>query len=128
MGKLKKIFKKSGKYTILVSVKEAYLLSRNLFGLWAHPFRTVRVIADEKDYSQALLLFGLPFYGFIFGVGLIIFLRLLIGAPSQWGLLAKSSFFLLGLICLSLFIYLSYWLKKVHQLKKDKFSSFKGEQ
>ena len=111
------MLKKLGKYSILLGIKESYLFSRNLLGLIFHPFKTLRAIQREKDYSQAFLIFGLPFYTFVFGVVFIVSARFLIHAPKDWGWIAKSLLALLALLALLIFIYLGYWAIKVRNLK-----------
>lgn len=76
----------------------------------------MRVIVREKDKSQAALIFGLPFYTFIFGLIFIIGTRFLIKAPAQWGWLAKTLLAGLTLWSLFIFVYLSYWLIKIIRL------------
>ncbi|HUV47318.1 MAG TPA: hypothetical protein VMW29_04235 [Candidatus Bathyarchaeia archaeon] len=110
--------KKTGKYSVLLGIKESYLLSRNLYGLLNHPFKTIRAIFREKDYSQLLLLFGLPFYTFIAGIVFIISARFLINAPAQWGVLANSLLFFICSFSFVVFIYLSYWLIKIKSKTK----------
>lgn len=44
------------KLFVLMFLKEAWLLFRNLLGLIYHPFLTLRRIRREKDKSQALLI------------------------------------------------------------------------
>ncbi len=104
---------KIGKYSILLTIKESYLFSRNLFGLIFHPFKTLKEIILEKDRSQELLIFGLPFYFFTFGFVFITGLRILIKAPKEWGFLARSLLIFFLLIALGLFVYLGYWLIKI---------------
>lgn len=115
---VKKLIRQGLKTTILLALKEGYLFLRNLLGLFYHPFKTVRVIARERDYSQATLIFGLPFYTFLAGLIFIVGLRFLIQAPPQWGSLAKLLLSLLSLISLIVFIYLFYWLLVFFKLKK----------
>ncbi|MFC1711023.1 hypothetical protein ACFLZ1_00395 [Patescibacteria group bacterium] len=110
---IRQILSKIGKYSILLSIKESYLLSKNLLGLIVHPFKTIRSILRERDYSQVALIFGLPFYIFITGFVFIFGARFLISAPTQWGILAKALVFLVSLTSLLIFIYLVYWLFKV---------------
>lgn len=76
------------------------------------------MIVREKDYSQAALVFGLPFYTFIAGFVFIIAARFFINAPATWGWLAKSTFLLVSLVSLFMFLYLSYWLIKILKVKK----------
>ena len=109
--------KKIGKYSILLLIKETYLLSKNIFGLTCHPFKTLNQILKEKDYSQAILIFTLPIYTFLSGLAFIISLRFLIQAPNQWGILAKTLVFLLSLLSLLLFTFLIYWLFKIKKIK-----------
>lgn len=110
---VKRLIKKGLKTSILLGLKEAYFFLRNLLGLVYHPFKTLRVIFREKDYSQVTLIFGLPFYTFIAGLIFIIVVRFLIHAPEQWGILAKSLLSLLSLTCFLVFAYLLYWLIKI---------------
>ncbi len=107
--------KKVCKYTILFSIKESYLFVRNLLGLWTHPYKTLRLIKKEKDYSQAILVLGFPFYIIFFGTFFIFFSRILIGAPSDWGRLAQASFYSLFFISFMVFIYITYWGMKVRK-------------
>lgn len=80
-------------------------------GLIFHPFKTIKVIDREKDPLQILLIFGLPFYVWVFGVIGVILGRFLIGAPFlSFGLLAKTSFLLVSFIAGAIFSYLSFWL------------------
>ena len=53
---LKKSIKKITKLSILLAIKEGYLLFRNFLGLIYHPFPTLRAIKKERDLSQALLI------------------------------------------------------------------------
>jgi len=41
---------------LLLGLKEAYLLARNLLGLIYHPFLTLRSLRAKKDFSQMVLL------------------------------------------------------------------------
>jgi hypothetical protein len=107
--------KKICKYTILLSIKESYLFIRNLFGLWFHPYKTLTLIKQERDYSQAVLILGIPFYIIFLGTLFIFISRYLIGAPSEWGLLARSSFYCLFFVSFAVFIYMTYWGMKVRK-------------
>jgi hypothetical protein len=133
--KIKTIGKKTIYYSLLLTIKESYLFSRNLLGLIFHPFKTLRAIEREKDYSQAFLLFGLPFYILILGTIIMITARLLFieltnprevlwksgalprVALAKWGILMKSSLFLIFAISFFIFIYLLYWIYKVRKVK-----------
>ena len=92
-------------------IKESYLTARNFLGLIFHPFKTIRVMEREKDPLQILLIFGLPFYVWVFGIIGVIAGRFLIGAPFlSFGLLAKISFLLVSFIAGAIFSYLIFWL------------------
>jgi len=93
-------------------------LGRNIYGLYVHPFKTLKTIFREKDYSQLVLLFSLPFYLLLAGTVLIIFLRFLIQAPSAWGIWAKASLFLVFSFSFFAFMYLGYWLFKIKKTAK----------
>ena len=110
--------KKIGRYSLLITVKESYLFSRNLLGLFFHPFKTLRAIQREQDYSQAVLIAGLPFYILIAGLIFIISGRFLINAPAQWGRLAKGGLFFVCSFSLLVLIYLVYWLIEIRRIKK----------
>ena len=99
-------------------MREAYLLVRNLLGISSHPFKTLRIIIEEKDLSQAGLILGLPLYLFAAGLIIIRGLRFIIGAPkSPWGPLAKAGGVLLIALTILISFYLFYWLWKVIKLK-----------
>ena len=116
--------KKITKIGLLISLREAYLFCRNLLGLLFHPFKTIKIIYKEKDFSQAVLVFGLPFYLLVFGYFSIRATRFLIGAPkSPWGLAAKGAAVALIIITLICGAYLFYWGWKVMQNVKIKMKN-----
>jgi hypothetical protein len=89
-----------------------------LLGLKLHPFKTLRAMFREKDRSQQLLVLGLPGYVFVGGLMVIGVARVLIGAPKQWGWLAKLGAG--GVTGLALFLagYLLIWLLRIWQVRK----------
>jgi len=113
---------KAGQFTkigILLALRETYLFCRNLLGLVLHPFKTIIFIWQEKDLSQAILVFGLPLYLFVAGFIFIKASRFLLGAPSHpWGFWAKLGGILLLLVTFLTGFYLFYWLLKVYRSKK----------
>jgi hypothetical protein len=112
--------KKITRIGLLISLREGYLFCRNLLGLIFHPFKTIKIIYKEKDFSQAALVFGLPFYLLIFGYFSLRATRFLIGAPkSPWGLAAKAAGLFLIIITLISGLYLFYWGWKVINLKSQ---------
>lgn len=118
---MKNSFKKIFKLTILLGIREIYLFFRNLYGLVCHPFLTVKRIKKDKDFSQGILIFGLPGY-FWFGTILFLaFLRFLIGIKGDLGWIAQSSFVLITLVASFGFFYLFYWFSKTLEIfRKEK--------
>ncbi|OGD53997.1 hypothetical protein A3J78_01350 [Candidatus Beckwithbacteria bacterium RBG_13_35_6] len=111
---------------MLLTIKESYLFCKNIFGLIVHPFKTLKNILREQDFSQAALILGLPFYLFVAGLIFIITARFLIQAPSQWGIIAKLLLFLIFSFSFLVFIYLGYWLIKTVNLRnKSDFRKIK---
>jgi hypothetical protein len=119
-GNLKRKAKKVIKLGILVGVKESYLFLRNVYGLYAHPFLTTRRIMDEKDFSQAILLFGLPAYLWLAWVFVLLVSRFFIFGRLQFGILARTSFLLVS-FSISLFsLFLGYWASRVLRKEGEK--------
>jgi amino acid permease len=120
---IKPVIKKLGKYSLLLTIKESYLLSKNVLGLFFHPFKTLKEITDDKDYSQVFLIITLPFYLILFGIIFIISGRFLIKAPIKWGILAKGLLALIFLTSFLLFCYLAYWFWQIKKYSKIKFKN-----
>jgi len=115
------IYKKLAKYSILLSIKESYLFVRNSLGLIFHPYKTIRSLLRERDYSQILFLIALPAYIMAGGLGIIWFGRRLINAPKGvWGLYTKGGVFGTFLLSAMVFGYLGFWVWQVWKLKKGK--------
>lgn len=95
---------------LLISFKESYLFLRNLYGLGVHPFKTTAGILQKPDWSQTILIFGLPGYLWafevIFFISVFWFFRNYYEARIILLLLFYFSTFLLFLLG----IYLFYWL------------------
>ncbi|MDZ7586259.1 MAG: hypothetical protein U0946_00770 [Patescibacteria group bacterium] len=88
----------------LLTIKESYLLAKNVLGLGVHPVKTLRQIGREKDRSQQLLVWGLPVYIFTIGLGLMWWERRWLGSIS-WAL------------SLLLAVYLFFWWISLRRLK-----------
>lgn len=103
----------------MLSFKESYLLLRNSLGLVIHPFKTLRALLRERDYSQILLIIGAPFYILCVGLGLIWFGRRLIDAPrGVWGFYTKGGVLMTMFVSLLLFTYLGYWAWQVWKVRR----------
>jgi len=124
LAKKLKLTQKILKYSILLSIKESYLFLRNLFGLYKHPFKTLRAVFREEDASQFLLIFGLPIFIITAGLGLIWASRRLINAPKgEWGILTYGGVFSVFILSFMLLLYLGFWFYKVYKTgqKSSKF-------
>ena len=107
------------KYSILLTIKESYLFIRNTLGLMLHPFKTLRSLFREQDFSQIVLVISFPIISLIIGLGTIWAARRLVGAtPGDWRLLTKSGVSLTFLISCFLFFYLGYWLFQLWKIKR----------
>ncbi len=124
---LKSSAKKIAYLTILLAIKEAWLLFTNLIGLIYHPFLTLRKIRRKRDLSQLALItltIALPLLTAVFTTGLIYLAMTIFGInfPSIF----KQSIFLFDLITLVLTIlislYLIYWVYQV--ITKNHYSLF----
>lgn len=111
--RIKRSSEKILKLLTLLFVREGYLLVRNLYGVVEHPFLTFKRIYNEKDYSQGILLFGLPlafWFGWIF---ILLISRLFIFGRLHFGILAKASFLASSLFVSVIFLFLGYWVLEV---------------
>jgi len=71
----------------------------------------------EKDRSQQVLVLGLPFYVLVGGVVGIIGGRWLIGAPAEWGMMARAVGLMVLMAAGGIGGYLFYWLIKLWRLR-----------
>jgi hypothetical protein len=114
--------KRIAKYSILLSIKESYLYLRNSLGLVFHPFKTLRALFREKDFSQIFLILATPLILVFFGVGSVWLGRRLVQAPQgDWGFKTKAGLLFTALSASAITAYLIYWLIpviKVHWKKK----------
>lgn len=86
-------------------------------GLGVHPYKTLRVMFKEKDRSQQVLVLGLPVYALAGGLVGIVGGRWLIGAPAEWGWLARITGLTILMAAGGLGGYLVYWLMKLWRLR-----------
>jgi hypothetical protein len=101
----------------LVVIKETYLFLRNVYGIYSHPFLTTKRIMEEKDLSQGVLIFGLPFYLWLGWVAILLVSRIFIFRELRFGFLARASFLLVSFSFSLLFLFLGYWLFMVYRKK-----------
>jgi hypothetical protein len=117
---LKRKTKKVIKLGILVGVKESYLFLRNVYGLYAHPFLTTKRIVDEKDFSQAILLFGLPAYLWLGWIAVLLASRIFFFQRFYFGFWAKTSFLISSFSVSFLSLFLGYWILIIFREKGKK--------
>jgi len=117
MQQTKKRLKKLGRVGVLLGIKESYLFCRNVLGLGAHPFKTLRAMQREKDRSQQLLVLGLPVYVLVLGTAMVWLGRRLLGTTVEWGMAAKAT--VLGVVGVTVVVgvYLGYWVMKAWRAK-----------
>jgi len=126
MTKIQKIQKKILsnfllKAAVLVSLKEFYLFLRNLYGLMTHPFKTIVEIRKKPDWSQTILVFGLPVYGgvgLIGGIGIALVLFLFFQPTNEP--LINFFFFLFSSFLFLVFgyaLYLGFWVGRYLSFK-----------
>jgi len=116
--------KRIAKLSFLITLKEAYLLSKNSLGLIYHPFLTLNTLKDKKDKSQTILI-SLTLLT-IFGItplaisGLFFFIYKAI-SPNFSIHLNKIVFLDLYLIILGIiiFAYLIFWLIRVLTVERS---------
>jgi hypothetical protein len=111
-------YKRLAKYSILLSIKESYLFTRNSLGLIFHPFKTLYGLFREQDFSQIALILGFPAYVFFGGLMLIWLGRRLIHAPiGVYGFFTKGGILGIFLISSFIFFYLGFWLYRIWKVK-----------
>ena len=112
--------KRVAKYSLVLSIKESYLLTKNWLGMYFHPFKTIRALIREKDYSQLLLVSTFPIYILLFGLFSIWFARRIVGiTPGSWGAPTKLGVIVLLLTTSYLLLYLGYWIVQVIKTQKQ---------
>jgi len=113
---------------ILIFLKEFYLFLRNLYGLVVHPFKTIVEIRKKPDWSQTILVFGLPVYGgmgVIGGIGVALVLLLFFHPTNEF--LINLLFLLFA--CLVFLVscyafYLGFWIWKYLAFKRENPKGF----
>lgn len=115
--KVQKSSKKIAKLLLLLGIREGYLLTRNLYGMVEHPIMTFNRIYRKKDYSQAVLIFGIPIGLWLSWILVLLASRFFIFGRLKFGILAQSSFWFVSFSISLLLLLLGYcfytvWKKK----------------
>ncbi len=120
---IRKTIKRIIKLSLLIGIKEAYLLGRNLLGLIYHPFLTLRIIKKERDFSQTILIGSTALVPAILALSLAIlsfFITHFIGTiPEKVKLAIEATSLFLFTLSLAAIFYLLYWSFQV--IKKSSF-------
>jgi len=95
--------------------------------LITHPYKTLRKIRLQKDFSQALLVLGLPFYLWLFLALLFVIVKLIslfvVKIPPPFGLFGLLAFVsatvFLVLAEFYIFFWLAYYLKVKKRARKE---------
>lgn len=97
---------------ILISLKEIYFFLRNLYGLVFHPFKTVGGILKGPDWSQTILIFGLP--GYFWFLSVVLFLPVFFFFRTHYDarILLLLLFYCLTVLLFLLGLYLLYWVAR----------------
>lgn len=111
--KIQKSTKKITRLLVLLGIREGYLFVRNVYGVVEHPFLTFKRIYDDKDYSQGILLFGLPIGLWFFWIFVLLVSRIFIFGRLHFGIWAKASFLASSLFVSVIFLFLGYWVFEV---------------
>ena len=107
------------RYILLTFLKEGYLFFSNLYGLIVHPGLTVNKLKRQKDYSQEILIFGLPIYLWFGWIFILLVSRVFFFQRLQFGFYAKLSFLIASFLMAMIFSYLTYWIFKVRKEKYE---------
>ncbi len=124
---LKSSTKRIAYLSLLLILKETWLLFSNIIGLIYHPFLTLRKIRKKRDLSQAALVsltVALPLLTAVFTTGVIYLAMKIFGInfPSFFkrGILFLD--FLTFVLTSFILIYLFYWVYQV--ITKNNYSLF----
>jgi len=100
------------KLLLLVGFREAYFFLKNLLGMVIHPQLTTAKILRRRDFSQAFLVFGLPFnlWFLLLGFGFLVWL--IFHPAGQVFKTALTIFLLIGFLLFLLTLYYFYWVLK----------------
>jgi len=120
---IRKTTKRIIKLSILIGIKEAYLLGRNLLGLAYHPFLTLRTIKKERDFSQTVLISFSILSPLILVLTITVIIYLisffLFSIPTDFKKLILSVDLATFLFTLIVIFYLFYWSLQV--IRKNHF-------
>ena len=114
----REFYRRWGRLGVLLLIKESYLFTKNVFGLGVHPVKTLSRINREKDRSQQLLVWGLPIYVLVMGIGFVWLGRRWLGTSVEWGVGAKLTSLIVLMLTGVLGGYLGYWWIRVWRAGK----------
>jgi len=95
---------------------------RNLLGLTLHPYKTLRQIRSEKDYSQTFLILGFPVYLWLPSAFILLIFELInfffLMIPWPWHRLILGCFAFITLVLVAIEAYIFYWVFIYFRFKK----------
>lgn len=113
---LKKIFKILG----LLTVREIYLLGKNLYGVFVHPYLTFLKIIEKEDFSQKVLILGMPLGIWLGWILILLVSRFFIFGKLEFGWMARVSFGLISVVSfLLLGMFFCFFLEVNKRRRRD---------
>ncbi len=112
---IKKSLRKIVRLLFLLVAREGYLWLRNFWGVWVHPYLTLRRIRKTRDLSQEVLILGLPWGVWLGWILVLLVSRFFIFGKLQFGWWARVSFWGVSAFCVGIFLFLVYWWKEVEK-------------
>ncbi|MFC1789907.1 hypothetical protein ACFLZP_00265 [Patescibacteria group bacterium] len=118
--KTKREVKFFSKLLLLLGFRQSYHFSKNLLGMVVHPQLTTSKILAKKDFSQALLIFGLPFYLWFLWQGLALVVWFWFRPRGIWFRIGMGVSGIVSIFLLLVALYDLYWVGKYFQGKEGK--------
>jgi len=98
------------KKAFLLIFREIYLFSRNLLGLLFHPYKTLRAIRRENDFSQAFLLFSWPFPIWLVLMIFVLIIKFFFHPQGVFNIIISLLAISYTLFAIIYSLYIIYWL------------------
>ena len=107
-----------GRTAFLLTLRESYITTKNILGIFSHPFKTINEIKKEKNYSQVIIIptaIGFPFMTIIAVSGLYIVVKYFLNFPFPpiAGIILKTFLIAFAIYTILISAYLGYWIIKV---------------